>query len=211
MEDFPRESIRFAKKYFEQNYHGDVNAIAELGVHQGHNALSMYETLKPKIFYLVDKYAEEYFHDVTGKSILKQTTIHDIRRQAIERLKDVPNHYFIEKLTHEAVHSVQEQLDLVYIDVAHNKFDVQRDIKTWWPKIRLGGIIAGHDYHGYDVAEAVLEIFPRTRAPYGEPGGLFNINRYWNAEGCDWWLVKLSGDLENTASWMIEKPEYFLK
>lgn len=37
-------------------------------------------------------------------------------------------------------------LDFVYIDGNHRFMDVARDITLWTPKVRKGGIIAGHDY-----------------------------------------------------------------
>jgi hypothetical protein len=37
-------------------------------------------------------------------------------------------------------------LDFVYIDANHNLPNVIADINAWLPKVRSGGIIAGHDY-----------------------------------------------------------------
>lgn len=37
-------------------------------------------------------------------------------------------------------------LDFVYIDANHKYESVVEDIETWYPKIRSGGILAGHDY-----------------------------------------------------------------
>ena len=38
-------------------------------------------------------------------------------------------------------------MDLIYIDGEHTKEDVTRDLKLYLPKLKKGGIIAGHDYH----------------------------------------------------------------
>jgi len=38
--------------------------------------------------------------------------------------------------------------DLVFIDAEHTYDAVKNDIKLWWPLLRSGGIICGHDYHG---------------------------------------------------------------
>lgn len=51
-------------------------------------------------------------------------------------------------------------LDLVYIDGLHTYGGVKNDIKMWFPKIKKGGFIAGHDYgsrHHPGVKEAVDE------------------------------------------------------
>jgi hypothetical protein len=39
-----------------------------------------------------------------------------------------------------------ESVDLVFIDANHSYNFVKEDIECWYPKIRPGGILAGHDY-----------------------------------------------------------------
>jgi hypothetical protein len=46
----------------------------------------------------------------------------------------------------------------VYIDGLHTYDGVIADIKTWLPKIRFDGVIAGHDYHIEGVRRAVSEL-----------------------------------------------------
>jgi hypothetical protein len=37
-------------------------------------------------------------------------------------------------------------LDFVYIDARHDYDSVKEDLNAWFPKVRPGGILAGHDY-----------------------------------------------------------------
>ncbi len=37
-------------------------------------------------------------------------------------------------------------IDLVYIDAAHDFKSVTEDIEAWYPKVKSGGILAGHDF-----------------------------------------------------------------
>lgn len=43
-----------------------------------------------------------------------------------------------------------ESLDFVYIDANHKYEYVKQDISLWYPKVRKGGILAGHDYCNMD-------------------------------------------------------------
>jgi len=53
-------------------------------------------------------------------------------------------------------------LDMVFIDGDHSTAAVLRDIAVWWPKVALGGVLAGDDYSWRTVAAAVKERFPHA-------------------------------------------------
>lgn len=40
-----------------------------------------------------------------------------------------------------------ESLDLVFIDADHKWWSVLQDLVAWWPKVRRGGVMMGHDFH----------------------------------------------------------------
>lgn len=53
-----------------------------------------------------------------------------------------------------------ESLDFVFIDAGHRYEEVKADIEAWFPKVRKGGIVSGHDYVEYNdfgVIQAVDE------------------------------------------------------
>lgn len=39
-----------------------------------------------------------------------------------------------------------KSIDFVYIDALHDYESVLADIQFWWPKVKAGGLLAGHDY-----------------------------------------------------------------
>ena len=50
--------------------------------------------------------------------------------------------------------------DVVFIDASHDYESVKRDITSWLPKVRKGGLIGGHDYSDSEgVRKSVHEIF----------------------------------------------------
>ena len=53
-------------------------------------------------------------------------------------------------------------LDFVFIDAEHTAEAVARDLAAWWPKVRPGGLLAGHDYTNFPgVALAVDQFVAR--------------------------------------------------
>lgn len=48
----------------------------------------------------------------------------------------------------EAVSKFQnESIDFVFIDGSHEYQDIKDDINAWLPKVKRGGVLAGHDYY----------------------------------------------------------------
>jgi len=39
------------------------------------------------------------------------------------------------------------ELDFVFIDADHSYQATKSDITAWWPKLRPGGLLIGHDYN----------------------------------------------------------------
>jgi len=86
----------------------------------------------------------------------------------LENMLPVQEHYFPLKMTSlEAAKKFKDKsLDFVFIDASHEYEDVKNDILAWYPKVKEGGVIAGHDFYidEYDwfpgVKKAVQEIIP---------------------------------------------------
>jgi len=77
-----------------------------------------------------------------------------------------------------AAHSFDDgSLDVVYIDADHKWWSVVQDLAAWWPKVRPGGVMLGHDFHlntlmeregapGGDSNDVPLSVFAFFRAPH---------------------------------------------
>lgn len=102
---------------------------------------------------------------------------YDIAKKNLEPFKDKIE--FIKKRSIDAVDDVPNNLDFVYIDADNDYLPVLNDIKSYYPKVKKGGIISGDDfsaeYHG--VAKAVLE--------FASENHLKVLGR-----GMDWWMIK---------------------
>ena len=75
-------------------------------------------------------------------------------------------------------------LDWVYIDAGHYREAVAMDIDTWLPKIKKGGILAGHDY--YDGGEKCrVEVKEVVDTLFGDRVGV------WDTGEIPTWYVLL--------------------
>ena len=72
----------------------------------------------------------------------------------------------------EAVRQVEDRsLDFVYIDGLHEFDPVMMDIISWVPKVRPGGIVAGHDYYSFYQSGIIDAVNTYTKA--------HNINEWY--------------------------------
>jgi predicted O-methyltransferase YrrM len=88
---------------------------------------------------------------------VRQGTLYELFLRNIEPVKHVINP--IRKKSVKAAKLYKKKsIDMVFIDAAHEYHDVVEDIKSWLPKVKPGGILAGHDLHYEPVRRAVEEL-----------------------------------------------------
>ncbi len=174
-----RKSIEFANGYFK----GKINTIAEVGAASGNHAKEMMQVLNPKLFYLVDCYSKKKDGNLDNRINAYNSLMGKIK---------LDNRYIlIEEFSHIACNEVPNELDLVYIDAEHDYDNVKRDIACWYPKVRVGGILCGHDWAEHGVKIAVPEAFPiiNSSTPKEKRAG-WGLEFYENGNG-DWWIIKM--------------------
>lgn len=69
-------------------------------------------------------------------------------------------------------------IDVVFIDADHSHEGVTKDLKSWWPLVRPGGIISGHDFISFPAVKHAVQSFFRTV----------------NSDGNVWWYQKENHD-----------------
>lgn len=80
--------------------------------------------------------------DVTDRCDMQE-----VYEGVLERFKDTENIKIIKGFSFDIVEKVKDNsLDMIYVDGAHDYANVSRDLKQWIPKVKKGGVIAGHDY-----------------------------------------------------------------
>ena len=115
----------------------------EIGVAKGDNAVEILKDLPIKQLHLIDNYAVERPN-------------FEIAMKATEPYK----HLIKWRLVSSQKANMEfkdDTLDFAYIDASHIFEDVVRDIFLWYPKLKKGGLLAGHDFSPFEpgVCEAV--------------------------------------------------------
>ena len=154
--------------------------VVEVGTYRGLMAETLLEAFPDLLLTMVDPWTvhdhdSEYYR--SGDPMARMTAdeweaIHDEAVLRTDRFKDRRS---IRRMTSSEASKTFADLDvdLVFIDAEHTHQAVTQDIGLWWPKVRSGGILAGHDYHRScpGVIQAVNEWTPRVGLQLNRGGG----------------------------------------
>lgn len=150
-----RPALRFLRERFE----GAPLIGCEIGVWKGSNARKFFECLNLEKMFLIDPYLP--YDD--GSLEVKGCTLEDflkIERNAKKLLgKWGKQAVWLRMSSFEAVTHVSNGLDFVYVDGNHNYEVVSKDLENYFPKLKKGGVLSGHDFacNYPGVVKAVLE------------------------------------------------------
>jgi hypothetical protein len=159
-------------KYVKANLKGELVG-AEIGIAEGFHVYKYLKTIPNiKEVYLVDPYQS---YTMNGE-IKNYASSEEDAKKRLRPFRTKTR--FIKMTSVDASHLVFEEFDFVYIDANHDYEHTLQDITLWYPKVKKGGVIGGHDFsaHFPGVAKAVIE--------YAEKHNLKICG-----EGSDWWFV----------------------
>lgn len=142
-----------------KRWHAIVNRLpigpvvgVEVGVWEGNNAWELLRRKKDLHLILVDRWKEyppeEILPYATGLPRLPQARF----ELAYVRARQVADKYRtrVQILRTESVEAAEmtadESLDFVFLDGRHDAEGLAMDIQAWWPKLKPGGLLGGHDY-----------------------------------------------------------------
>lgn len=95
--------------------------------------------------------------ELLEEDVIKNGTLYSDFIKNIEPLKEIIKP--IRLTSTQASHLYEdESLDFVFIDADHTKEGITSDLSCWFPKIKHGGVLAGHDYD-YPAIKETLTIF----------------------------------------------------
>jgi len=129
--------------------------------------------------------AENILHHIKLKELILIDPYLDGEKRyniAKKKVNFFPYMKLIRQTSEDAVKSFKDNsVDVVYIDGNHNYEYAKKDIDIWYPKVKKGGVIGGHDFRGHalGVILAVTDYVNENNLRYKLRSG-----------GVDWWIRK---------------------
>ena len=158
--------------------------MVEVGNFTGESAEIFLKSGKVELLYAVDAWVPWPDLDITEffgtfSSITeRQAYMENVEKVFDKRMESFGNRVVKMKMTSQEASQRFDllSLDFVYIDASHDYDSVKNDISVWLPKVKVGGMIGGHDYFHPPVKKAVDEVFNLV-VTFPETSWIKTVNR----------------------------------
>jgi predicted O-methyltransferase YrrM len=137
------------------NEKGATGKAVEIGSYSGEGTMILAKYFKHVL--AVDPWLNGYdINDVASS----QCPMKFVLAKFHENTKDFDNVSYSQSKSLDALDFIKDgELDLIYVDGDHRYEAVLADLKGWLPKLRAGGVMAGHDWSFPAVKKALAEVF----------------------------------------------------
>ena len=138
--------------------YNDNDIFVEIGSYKGRSssamAVNIINSQKKIKFYCVDTWEGSKEHQ-NNKEIIEKT-LYDTFINNTKSVSSVINP--MRKLSTEAANNFKDkEISFVYIDASHDYKNVTDDLESWYPKLKDGGTLAGHDWQYPEVRLAIFD------------------------------------------------------
>ena len=121
---------------------------AEVGVWRGETSRRLLTEFPELVLVMVDAWDERVAVTMAPRS-KAEGVMAAAEKLAQQVAADFPLAYILKMKSEVASRRLPfSVLDFAYIDACHLYESVRRDISSWYPRVRTGGLICGHDYNG---------------------------------------------------------------
>jgi hypothetical protein len=121
----------------------------EIGVRKGGNSKQLLQNklFSEGKFVALDCWKEVLERPTFNDANYKQTELDKQYDSVVNMFKDRSYVEVIRDFSVEGSERFEDSyFDFIYIDAAHDYRSVKEDLEAWWPKLKPGGILSGHDY-----------------------------------------------------------------
>lgn len=133
---------------------------AEIGVRDGKFSDRLLRKWKGRLLISIDPWLAADPDDYVDRSNVAQDDFDSFYEQTKKRLARYASRSEIWRMTSlEAAERIPDgSLDFAYIDARHDYASVAEDLHAWFPKVKPGGVLAGHDYAELTSERNVFEV-----------------------------------------------------
>lgn len=151
---------------------------AEIGVKEGKFSEHLLKTFPYLSMLVVDPWEAQPESKGEGSETYEQWDFNAIYAEAMKRFEPFDERVGVLRgysNDPEILRAVENgSLDFVFIDAMHTEEAVSADISNWWPKIKRGGFISGHDWqHKFPGVERAV------RSHFSEFDVVLGANSTW--------------------------------
>lgn len=130
--------------------------VVEIGVYAGDISRLLADTSSLEHLWIIDpwiwagKFTQKHMDSIAHKvqkwanSSSKITVFRMTSLEAVEKFDD-------------------GSIDFIHIDQRHGYRTIKDDIRAWWPKLKIGGMISGDNYEYPPLAKGVDELLPERQ------------------------------------------------
>lgn len=145
----------------------DGSVAVEIGTLFGAGAALALSNSNAKAFYTIDKWGVKTGGISKIKNSFKNIIFEEIAKAQLRPFK---NCHILKLDSVEAADEFPDKsVSWLFVDGDHSYGGVHRDLKAWIPKMKPGGIIAGHDYNRAEVKKAVDEFLTKVNVTIDYP------------------------------------------
>ncbi len=174
----------------------DLQVGVEIGTDKGGFASKLLEKSKLAKLHCVDPWIDDFGSDYRPDFFNKDG---DVRlNEAAAQLKtyiDQGRCFFHRGFSADVAQEWTSEIDYLYIDGGHNLSNIYIDLHSWVPKVRIGGIVSGHDFK--DGPNSGIKDFSGKQLPYRVKTVVEDFCQEFGFKLCvvggvvlNWWFVR---------------------
>ena len=167
--------------------------VVEVGVERGKFSQVIIERNQPAELWLVDAWADQPGTEWARTDPCSKDSQAENMAHVENLFAGMANVHLVQSFSVEASREFPDgELDIVYIDADHHK--AAEDIEAWWPKVKPGGWLCGHDY----ALTEWIQVKPQVDAWIVKSGLRLHVTR----EGWPSWAVRkpIPGERQEVAA-----------
>ena len=129
------------------------------------------------------------FYEAKARQVRSQAEWDGIYDRVKKKMDKWGNKFVLHRNRSSHIHSAIGEIDFLFIDGNHGYDDVSNDLKLYAPKVKVSGIISGHDYQIDTVKKAVDRYAKKVKRR-------INIDEF--REGKIFWWEQSTTSLKNS-------------